>query len=136
MNIEFRDIVDRESTNPAMSNNGDDYDFGRIVVVKDGVPVAVRYWTSAGFPYCPHCGMFNRCEERNGCGDPAPMQAGDVEGWEDAPILEGNRLETAIWRWENRRADMYQVFNAAADPAKRVAVCDTVEYAVEEYAPD
>ena len=136
MTIEFRDIIDRESTNPAMSNNGGDYDFGRIVVIEDGKPVAVRYWTSAEFPYCPHCGMFNECEERNGCGDPAPMHPSDIEGWEAAPVLEGEAADRAMWRWENRRADMFQVFKAAADPAKQVAVCDAVEYAAEEYAPD
>ena len=110
MNVEFRMIVDRESTNPAMSSNGGDYDFGRTVVAEDGKPVAVRYWTSAEFDYCPHCGVFNRCEERRGCGDPAPMDARDVEGWQDAPALEGEDAERALWRWESDPARFYQVF--------------------------
>lgn len=59
MNIEFYRIVDRKSENSALSNNGGDYDFGRTVAVQDGAPVAVRYWTSADFDYCPICGVFD-----------------------------------------------------------------------------
>lgn len=111
MTIEFRSIVDRESTNPAMSSDGGDYDFGRTVVVEDGKPVAVRFWTSADFDYCPHGGHFNRCEEHRGCGDPAPLDARAIAGWETAPVLEGRAAEIAAWRWENRRTEMFQVFS-------------------------
>lgn len=100
MNMQFIRIVDRESTNPAMSNNGGDYDFGRVVAVRDGKPVAVRYWTSAEFPYCPHSGNFNECEERQGCGDVAPMDARDVEGWQDGELMTGEDAERAAWRYE------------------------------------
>jgi hypothetical protein len=98
--VNFFRIVDRESTNPIMSNNGGDYDFGRTVAVRDGVPVAVRYWTSADFDYCPHSGTFNRCEERNGCGEPAPMHPSDVEGWQSGELLAGEDAERAQWRFE------------------------------------
>lgn len=112
MSIEFRMILDRASENPAMSNNGGDYDFGRTIVVKDGRPVAVRYWTSADFDYCPHSGSFNRCEERRGCGDAGTPYPADIEGWESAAILDGNDREIASWRWEKDPARFYKVFLA------------------------
>lgn len=110
MDVQFYCIIDRKSTNPAMSDNGGDYDFGRTVVVAHGQPVAVCYWTSAEFDYCPHTGRFNRCEERNGCGDPAPMEPRDVEGWQAGRLLEGKDAEFAVWRWENDPTRFYQVF--------------------------
>ena len=100
MNTQFYRIIDRESTNPAMSSNGGDYDFGRTVAVQDGQPVAVRYWTSADFPYCPHSGRFDECEERYGCGDAAPMDARDVEGWQQGELLEGEDAARAMRRYE------------------------------------
>ena len=112
-NVQFYCVVDRESTNPQMSNNGGDYDFGRTIAVRDGVPVAVRYWTSADFEYCPHSGVFNRCEERNGCGDPAPMQPADIEGWEAGELLAGKDAEIALRRYESG-GDCFQHFTPVA----------------------
>ena len=96
-NIKFVRIVDRESTNPAMSNNGGDYDFGRTVAIQNGKPVGVRYWTSADFDFCPHSGHFDRCTER--CEEPEPFHPSYVEGWESGEELEGEDAERAAWRF-------------------------------------
>lgn len=90
MNAQFYVIVDRESTNPAMSNDGGDYDFGRTVAVVDGVPVAVREWTSADFDYCPLCGSFDShsADECHTGGKAAPSQA---DGWQDGELLTDER---------------------------------------------
>ena len=99
MNVQFYTIADRESTNPAMNSNGGDYDFGRTVAVVDGQPVAVRYWTSADFPYCPHSGRFNECEERF-CEGPEPFDPSYVEGWQSGELLTGEDHERQAWRFE------------------------------------
>ena len=99
MNVQFFSIVDRESTNPAMSTNGGDYDFGRTVAVVDGQPVAVRFWTSADFPFCPHSGRFDECDERF-CEGPQPFDPSYVEGWQSGELLTGEDHERQAWRFE------------------------------------
>ena len=131
MTTEFRVIVDRESTNPAMSRNGGDYDFGRTIVVEDGKPVAVRYWTSADFDYCPHRGTFDRCEERF-CETPEPMHPSHIEGWEDAPVLEGDDARRAAWRWETDPTRFYLLLG----PVLPVIVAGDERGPCAEYAPD
>jgi hypothetical protein len=49
MNTEFYRIVDD-------CLDGDEY--GRVVAVVDGKPVAVYYWTSNPEDYCSKCGAF------------------------------------------------------------------------------
>ena len=100
MNMQFYRIIDRESTNPLMSSNGGDYDFGRTVAVQNGQPVAVRFWTSVDFPYCPHSGHFDECEERRGCDDAAPFEPSYVEGWQQGELLKGDDAARALWRFE------------------------------------
>lgn len=98
MNVQFYHVVDRMSSNPAMSANGGDYDFGRTVAVRDGKPVGVRFWTSADFEFCPHSGTFNRCDER--CEGAEPFDARLVEGWENGELLEGEDADRALYRFD------------------------------------
>lgn len=99
MTTQFYSITDRKSTNPTMSHDGGDYDFGRTIAVEDGVPVAVRFWTSAdAFDFCPHSGSFNRCDER--CEGPEPFDASYVAGWKDGELLTGDDTARAAWRYE------------------------------------
>lgn len=94
MGVKFYRIVDREPEDPRMSNDGGDYRFGRTVAVEDGKPVAIRYWTSADFDYCPLCGRFDR------------------HAAEDCPHMGADESEAAGWEtWQectdDIRQDMY-----------------------------
>lgn len=99
-NIRYFNVTDIESTNPAQSNNGGDYYFGRTIAVNvdTGTPLAVSYWTSADFDYCPVCGTFTRVDEEH-CGrwhspyDRASQSAGN--GWENG------RKSSARHNWRN-----------------------------------
>ena len=98
--IQYFNVTDIESKNPSMSNNGGDYYSGRTIAVNvdTGTPLAVSYWTSADFDYCPVCGTFTRVDEEH-CGrwhsprDRAPQSAGN--GWENG------RKSSARHNWRN-----------------------------------
>ena len=94
MGIQFYEITDQEPRDPEgrFSSNGGDYWFGRTVAVSDGVPVAVRFWTSAEFPYCPHGGHFGECGES--C-EAAPFDESYVTGWESGELMTGEKAERA-----------------------------------------
>lgn len=95
--IEFYVVTDRESENTAMSNNGGDYYFGRTIAVEDGTPVAVRYWTSADFDFCPICGSFDSHDA-----DDCPClgaEAREADGWEKGEKLAGDKRDVAAARF-------------------------------------
>jgi hypothetical protein len=98
--IKFYEITDAEPRDPEgrFSTNGGDYWFGRTVAVKDGTPVAVRYWTSAEFQYCPHSGGFYECDHDD-CYEPGPMRPEDIAGWEQGELMTGEKAERAMRRY-------------------------------------
>lgn len=103
--ITFVRIVDRESTNRAMSNNGGDYDFGRTIAVQYDRPIGVRYWTSADFPYCPKCGQFDSHTSKDCPVSEASMA--DAKGWESgAPITDQRAIENNRFWLENGKFSM------------------------------
>lgn len=87
--IKYYTVTDIESTNPAMSNNGGDYYFGRTIAVNVSanppVPLAVTHWTSAEFEYCPLCGKFETNMDEHierWHSDKDRAAASDGEGWD------------------------------------------------------
>lgn len=111
--MKFYRIVDREPIDPRHSSDGGDYQYGRTVAVEDGSPVAVRYWTSADFPYCPLCGRFDShsVEECFSLG----ADEGEGDGWEGGVLLTGTEAEVMASWW-----DVAGKFN----PMKRVMLLD------------
>jgi hypothetical protein len=85
--IKFYRIVEREPENPALSSDGGDYWFGRTVATFKGRPFAVRHWTSAEFPFCPHEGRFGGCD--HGGRVPYPDT---YEGWENGTEIRGTEI--------------------------------------------
>lgn len=59
----YYEVIDRESTNSDLANNGGDYTEGHDLMIENGKVVAGRFWTSAEFDYCPHRGTYDRCKE-------------------------------------------------------------------------
>ena len=111
--VKFYGVTDQEPRDPEgrFSTNGGDYWFGRTIAVCDGVPVAVRFWTSAEFAYCPHSGHFGECDEWN-CADAVPFDASYVVGWQDGELLTGERHDRAMWRFE-RGSEFFLHFKQA-----------------------
>ena len=99
MTTQFYRIIDRKSENSAMSNDGGDYDFGRIVAVQDGNPVAVRFWTSADFDYCPLCGNFDRHSVEDCPAFGAEMR--EADGWQNGELLTGATHDNSMHRLNN-----------------------------------
>ena len=61
--VRFVVVVDRESVDSRMGHQGGDYAAGRTIAIQDGQPVAVRFWSSADYAYCPHEGRYGECSE-------------------------------------------------------------------------
>ena len=95
MRVRFMVVIDRESVDSRMNANGGDYDFGRTVAIQDGQPVAVRFWASSDFQYCPHEGRFGECEP--GCIS-TTLPASAAEGWETGQPLATELLGVATER--------------------------------------
>ena len=92
----FIEVVDRESTNTAMSNNGGDYSFSRIIAVRNGEPVAVYHWTSSDLDYCGRCGTFERSAHEH-----YDARESDCRGWQTGIVLHGERHERWLGRYVN-----------------------------------
>ena len=56
--MRFFKVVDAVSKDESRDYDGGEYTFGRVVAVEGLTPVGIRYWTSAGFPFCALCGRF------------------------------------------------------------------------------
>lgn len=99
--IEYFKVTDIESSNPAHSNNGGDYYFGRIVAVNTAasIPLAVRYWTSAEFDYCPLCGQFQDTSDEHferWHSKHDRLLLAEAEGWENGSVT--SRFEENEWQ--------------------------------------
>lgn len=88
--LTFVRLVDREPENTDHCFNGGDYRMGRTIVVSNGThPIAVRYWTSSDFDYCPRCDSFGHSD----CGR-RTAEPSEVEGWESGEeITEDERTD-------------------------------------------
>ena len=92
--IQFVVVIDRMSVDSRMSSNRGDYTYGRTIAVQNGVPVAVRYFSSADFEYCPHVGAFESCNES--CWDGRVFATlEDADGWQNGTPLEPELLGVA-----------------------------------------
>lgn len=99
MALEFYVITDIIPDRPELSSNGGDYYFGRTVAVKNGLPVAVRFWTSAEFDYCTHSGHFGDCDR---CGDDERASEKDFDGWLGGDrIIDPSHYNTSLNRYNN-----------------------------------
>ncbi len=99
MTTKFYRIVDREPEDSRMSNDGGDYRFGRTVAVEDNKLMAIRYFTSADFAYCPLCGNFDRhsYEECPRLG----ANESEAEGWESWPeVTDEGRVAFLMLMYE------------------------------------
>ena len=80
-------VIDRESTDSRRSHNGGDYTEGRTIAIDpDGQPVAVRFWSSSDFEYCPHEGVYKECDDS--CEMLPPASLADAKGWEQGQPLD------------------------------------------------